>query len=163
MTQCRWALPNADFRLGGKPRVHVPQLRKWLIPLRLKTLIRELRPNNPSYALTFRYHRPGGGQVWLEETARGEFDASGRLLRIKSLTRDITERKKLEEHKNLLISELDHRVKNMLAIVSAIVTRTQETSSSMPEFVTAFDGRISAMATTHELLSRRHWHGLSLA
>ena len=129
----------------------------------LKTLIRELRPDNPSYALTFRFRRPDGRQVWLEETARGEFDASGRLLRIKGLTRDITERKELEEHKNLLIAELDHRVKNMLAIVSAIVTRTQETSSSMAEFVTAFDGRIRSMATTHELLSRRHWHGLSLA
>jgi two-component system, chemotaxis family, CheB/CheR fusion protein len=51
----------------------------------------------------------------------------------------------------------------MLAIVSAIVARTQETSSSMAEFVTAFDGRIRSMATTHELLSNRQWHGLPLA
>jgi two-component sensor histidine kinase len=41
-------------------------------------------------------------------------------LRIKGLTRDITERKVLEEHKNVLIAELDHRVKNVLAIVSVI-------------------------------------------
>jgi PAS domain S-box-containing protein len=129
----------------------------------LKTRIKALRPDNPSYALTFRFNRPDGQQVWLEETARGEFDAIGRLLRIKGLTRDITEHKESEEHKSLLIAELDHRVKNMLAIVSAIVARTQEASSSMADFVAAFDGRIRSMAFTHELLSTRHWHGLSLA
>jgi len=59
----------------------------------LKTRIRELSPQNPSYALTFRYVRPDDRQVWLEEHARGEFDARGVLLRVKGLTRDITERK----------------------------------------------------------------------
>ncbi|HEX5998935.1 MAG TPA: HWE histidine kinase domain-containing protein [Hyphomicrobiaceae bacterium] len=128
----------------------------------LKACIRALNPNNPSYALTFRFVRSDGRQVWLEETARGEFDANGRLLRIKGLTRDITARKELEENKSLLIAELDHRVKNMLALVSAIVVRTREASSSMAEFVTAFDGRIRSLAITHELLSGRHWHGLLL-
>jgi hypothetical protein len=51
-----------------------------------------------------------GRQAWLEETAKGEFDSAGRLLRINGLTRDITERKELEDHKYTLISELDHRV-----------------------------------------------------
>ena len=80
----------------------------------LKTRIRELQPGNPSYVLSFRFVRPDGREVWLEETAKAEFDAAGRLLRIKGLTRDITERKALEEDKNLLIAELDHRVKNVL-------------------------------------------------
>jgi len=107
--------------------------------------------------------RPDGRQVWLEEAARGEFDSTGRLLRIKGLTRDITERKELEDHKNMLISELDHRVKNVLATVSAVASRTQETSSEMAEFVAALDGRIKSMATTHELLSHRRWRGIPLA
>jgi PAS domain S-box-containing protein len=63
---------------------------------RLKKHIRELHPGNPTYALTFRFVRPDGHQVWLEETAQGEFDATGGLLRIKGLTRDITERKLAE-------------------------------------------------------------------
>jgi len=129
----------------------------------LKTRIRELQAGNPSYALSFRFVRPDGREVCLEETAKAEFDAAGRLLRIKGLTRDITERKALEEHKNLLIAELDHRVKNVLAIVSVVASRTQETSSSMADFVTALDGRIKSMATTHELLSYRRWHGVPLA
>ena len=75
---------------------------------------------------------------------------------------DVTEREHVEEHKNLLIRELDHRLKNMLSVISVIASRTQETSSSMTDFVTALDGRIKALMTTHELLSRRGWHGISL-
>jgi PAS domain S-box-containing protein len=129
----------------------------------LKAHIRGLSPGNPSYALVFRFFRSDGRQVWLEETANGEFGGSGRLLRIKGLTRDITERKELEDHKNALVSELDHRVKNVLATVSAVASRTQETSSSMADFVAALDGRIKSMATTHELLSSQRWWGIPLA
>ena len=75
---------------------------------------------------------------------------------------DITERKELEDHKSALISELDHRVKNVLALVSAVATRTQETSSSMADFV-ALDGRIKSMATAHELLSFSRWRGIPLS
>jgi two-component sensor histidine kinase len=125
--------------------------------------IRGLSRDNPSYALTFRFVRPDGRHVWLEETARGEFEPTGRLLRINGLTRDITERKELEDHKNALISELDHRVKNVLATVLTIAYRTQETSSSMAEFIAALEGRIKSMATTHKLLSRRRWQGIPLA
>jgi PAS domain S-box-containing protein len=63
---------------------------------RFGACIRNLRPDSPSYALPFRFHSPDGRLLWLEETAKGEFDAAGRLLRIKGLTRDITARKKAE-------------------------------------------------------------------
>src|SRR4029453_16964088 len=128
-----------------------------------KAHLKRLSPANPTYVANFRFSCPDGRQVWLEETGTGEFDDAGRLLRIRGLTRDITERKELEEHKNVLIAELDHRVKNALAIVSVVASRTQETSSSMADFVAALDGRIRSMATTHELLSFRRWQGIPLA
>jgi len=259
---------------------------------RLKTHIRELRPDGASYATSFRYVRPNGSQVWLEETAKGEFDAAGRLLRIKGLTRDITERKnaelalaernvqlalaakaalvgsyaydvktrmlqfsegyaaiydlaegtnemtgsqrralvhpedlgrldsvrsqafdqrrgefgieyrnvlpkrgvrwtesrslifydrdgrpqrlvgvniditerkRAEETQKLLMAELNHRVKNVLATISAIITQTQEASGSHTDFVTALTRRINSLARTHELLSESNWRGASLA
>jgi two-component sensor histidine kinase len=67
------------------------------------------------------------------------------------------------DHTNLLISELDHRVKNVLASVSAIALRTQESSRTMDEFVAALNGRIKSMASTHELLSHGRWQGVPLA
>src|SRR5262245_61335656 len=83
---------GTEFRRSGfLSRVH-PEDRQCF-----KTLIRELRPRQPSYAQTFRYMRPDGQQLWLEETARGEFDATGRLLRIKGLIRDISEQKRAEQ------------------------------------------------------------------
>ena len=57
--------------------------------------------------MNFRFCCRDGRQVWLEETARGEFDATGKLLRIKGLTRDITERKHAElalEERNIQVA-----------------------------------------------------------
>jgi two-component sensor histidine kinase len=81
----------------------------------------------------------------------------------KGLTRDITERKRAEEHQSLLIAELDHRVKNTLSCVAAIVQRTREGSASIGEFIEALKHRIQSMANTHSVLSRRRWQGASLA
>jgi PAS domain S-box-containing protein len=130
---------------------------------RFRTHIRQLSARNSSYALTFRFVRPDGETVWLEETAKGEFDAVGRLLRIKGLTRDITDRKRVEEQRRILLGELDHRVKNTLATVSAVMSHTLNASSSMADFATALDGRIQSMARTHDLLSASRWQGISVA
>jgi PAS domain S-box-containing protein len=56
-----------------------------------------LDPANPSYAITFRYRRPDGEDVWLEEVAKADFDPAGRMVRISGLTLDITARKRVEQ------------------------------------------------------------------
>jgi PAS domain S-box-containing protein len=63
---------------------------------RFKAHIHDLDPDNPSYAASFRFCGPDGREVWLEEAAKGEFDSEGRLVRIKGLTRNISERKTAE-------------------------------------------------------------------
>jgi two-component sensor histidine kinase len=63
----------------------------------------------------------------------------------------------------LLIAELDHRVKNVLACVSAVAQRSREGSSSTDELLHVLDGRILSMANTHALLSRGRWLGVHLA
>jgi two-component sensor histidine kinase len=69
----------------------------------------------------------------------------------------------VEEQQRVLLSELDHRVKNTLATVSAVVSHTLDASSSMADFATALDGRVQSMARTHELLSASRWQGISVA
>ena len=125
--------------------------------------IKGLSPDNPAYSVSFRFIGTDGREVWLEETGKAEFDAHGRYLRLKGLTRDITERKRAEERQRMLVCELDHRVKNVLASVSTVAQRTRESSGSMDEFLRVFDGRIKSMANAHALLSRSHWRGVSLA
>jgi PAS domain S-box-containing protein len=257
----------------------------------LKAHTRALRRDKPTYALSFRFRSPDGRQLWLEETAKGEFDAAGRLLRIKGLTRnitdretaeraladrnlqlalaakaalvgsfsydaetqemqvsegyvaihglpegtshttrstwqlgvhpediarvdelrarafreqrcehgteyrivratgeirwiearcfisyrsdgrpermvgvniDVTARRRAEEHQRMLVAELDHRVKNVLATVSAVASRTQDASLSGADFAARLASRIQSMAATHELLSGRQWKGISV-
>jgi PAS domain S-box-containing protein len=126
------------------------------------TQIKALCPERPSYSACFRFIRPDGREVWLEETGKAEFDPTGRYVRIKGLTCDITERMRAEEQQRLLVRELDHRVKNVLASVGAVAQRTREGSGSVDEFLQGFDGRIQSMANAHGLLSRSHWQGVSL-
>jgi PAS domain S-box-containing protein len=125
--------------------------------------IRGLCPGSPSYSASFRFIRPEGREVWLEETGRAEFDADGRYLRLKGLTRDITEHRRAEERQRQLVHELDHRVKNVLASVATVAQRTGDGSASMEEFLRGFEGRIQAMANAHALLSRSRWEGARLA
>jgi CxxC motif-containing protein (DUF1111 family) len=92
-----------------------------------------------------------------------EFDAEGHYARLKGLIRDVTRRKRNEEHRQRLVAELDHRVKNILARVAVIAMSTSQRSNSMQEFVKALDGRIRSMADAHELLSQSRWQGANLA
>jgi PAS domain S-box-containing protein len=129
---------------------------------RFKALISSVSVDNPSYSVTFRFIRPDGREVWLEEAATAEFDKSGRFARLKGLTRDITKAKQSEKRQDLLIGELDHRVKNVLARVAAIVTQTREGCRSVDEFVRALHGRIQSMAAAHALLSQSRWSDVGL-
>src|SRR5262249_36343736 len=62
-----------------------------------------------------------GRELWLEETSNAEFDAAGRLARIKGLARDITERKQAEEQQKVLVAELGDSEDRMRAIVNTVV------------------------------------------
>jgi two-component sensor histidine kinase len=57
-------------------------------------------------------------------------------------------------HKEILVSELQHRINNMLTIIRAVASRTRATSADLHEFAKAFDGRLAAITRTHDLLSR---------
>jgi len=128
-----------------------------------KALIHSVRPERPSYRMTFRFGCPDGRQIWLEESSRAEFDSTGRCVRLKGLTLDITERKQSDERQGMLIAELDHRVKNLLARVAVISAYTRQGSNSIDQFVEVLDRRIQSMANAHSLLSQSRWSGVNLA
>ncbi|WP_281405690.1 CheR family methyltransferase [Mesorhizobium sp. B2-3-4] len=75
---------------------------------------------------------------------------------------DVTSLAEAEEHQNVLISELNHRVKNMLAVITSIANRTVETSSTKEEFTTSLLGRLHAMARAYGALSRENWTEVSI-
>jgi len=110
----------------------------------------------------FRLVRPGGEIMWLEARSLVAYDDDGRAERMTGVYIDVTERRKTEEYKSLLIAELDHRVKNVLACVAAVAQRSRECSRSADEFLEVLNGRINSLANTHALLSRSSWEGVGL-
>jgi two-component sensor histidine kinase len=74
----------------------------------------------------------------------------------------IRERKRAEERLQLTLRELDHRVKNVLALVQAVAEHSAATSDSVESFVQDFRARIKAMARMHDALRSKHWQGVDL-
>ena len=106
-----------------------------------------------AYEVEYRVVWPDGSLHWINSRGSATYAPDGTALQMVGVTLDITERKRGEEHLRMLVAELDHRVKNVLATVSAVTSRTQEAAGSVADFVAAPDGRIQSMATTHQLLS----------
>jgi len=73
------------------------------------------------------------------------------------ILRDIAERKINEEARLLLAREVDHRAKNVLAVVQALVSLTQ--ANTKDEFIAAVRGRVSALGRAHSLLAENRWEG----
>jgi PAS domain S-box-containing protein len=75
---------------------------------------------------------------------------------------DLSRRKAAENRQNLLTRELDHRIKNTLALVVSISARTASNTDTVQAFQKAFTGRIQALAATHSLLLESSWSSLKL-
>jgi two-component sensor histidine kinase len=75
---------------------------------------------------------------------------------------DLSQRKAAEKQQNLLMRELDHRVKNTLTLVASISPRTASNSDTVEEYQKALFGRIQALAATHTLLVANSWTSLKL-
>jgi two-component sensor histidine kinase len=114
------------------------------------------------YSAEYRIVRSGGEVRWTERRCFVLYDGDARPQRVVGVSIDITERKQAEKQRNILNAELDHRVKNVLATVGAIIFQTQNTNATIEDFVASVERRIKSLASTHELLSNAHWRGVSL-
>jgi PAS domain S-box-containing protein len=76
--------------------------------------------------------------------------------------REIEERKQVERRQGLLLAELNHRVKNTLAIVQSMATQTLRHADSAEAFRTGFEARVMALSEAHNLLTESNWGGASL-
>jgi PAS domain S-box-containing protein len=113
-----------------------------------------------SYEAEFRIIRPDGEVRWCVCTAAASLDKRGRVVGVSGVTVDITERKHAEERQNLLAREVDHRAKNALALAQSIVRLTR--GENVKAYVHAVEGRISALARVHTILSLSSWQGAKI-
>jgi PAS domain S-box-containing protein len=110
----------------------------------------------------FRFRRHDGEYRWMRSAGQPRLSAEGQLLGYSGLSVDITERKQAEQTQQLLVSELNHRVKNTLASVQAIAQSTLRQTKDPSEFVASFAGRIQSLARVHSILSSTTWRGADL-
>jgi PAS domain S-box-containing protein len=113
--------------------------------------------------IEYRIVGADGKRRWIESRGIVSYDGDGCPTRLVGVHIDITERKLAEGHLRMMVAELDHRVKNVLATVSALTLRTQDACGSVADFAAALDGRIQSMAATHQLLSGQQWKGILLS
>lgn len=112
--------------------------------------------------LEHRWHKPDETTAWIRMRAVPLCDASGSIYEWFGASTDITESKRLAHNQRVLLSELDHRVKNILAVVQSIAHQTFRAGNApLPEDAKRLLGRISALAESHRLLARSSWQGAS--
>ena len=105
--------------------------------------------------------RPAQNPTTILSVYEPERDADGNIVGVVVVVFDITDRKRPEEQIRLLLSEVNHRSKNMLSVVSAIARQTK--APSQEEFVQRFSDRIQALAASHDLLAKSEWQSIAVS
>jgi PAS domain S-box-containing protein len=107
-----------------------------------------------------RYVRRRGAIIWVRVMAVLLRDDQGQPVHTVSFIEEITERKRAEERLKLLAAEVDHRAKNILALVQVMLRQTR--AGTVKEYAAAASGRVAALARAHTLLSESQWEGANL-
>lgn len=107
--------------------------------------------------------RAGATGRWLLGRGRvHEWDSDGRPLMFLGITLDVTEGQIASERMRLLLRELNHRVKNTLAMLQSLARQTLRQTNDPAAFMEAFAGRLQAISEAHGLLSDHEWGGIRL-
>lgn len=122
-----------------------------------------LRDGQPVRGTEAIMERPDGTRVPFMPFPTPLFDAQGNVSGAVNMLVDISELKEAGLRQKALIDELNHRVKNTLTIVQSLAAQTGRYTTSIASFTEAFEARLLALAKAHDLLTKQHWQGTSVA
>ncbi len=123
--------------------------------------LRSAMTQDREYDGTFRVASTGR---WLLGRGRvHERDAKGKPTVFLGINVDVTEEQGAAQRTRLLLRELNHRVKNTLAMLQSLARQTLRQTSDPQEFMTAFAGRLQAISEAHGLLSDHEWGEIRLS
>lgn len=103
---------------------------------------------------------PDGAPMYFRAIRSPLRDANGSVIGVVGISSDMTARRAAEERERLLAREVDHRARNLLAVVQSLVQLTR--APDMATYAKAIKGRIHALARAHGLLSSSRWEGAAL-
>ncbi|WP_184715437.1 HWE histidine kinase domain-containing protein [Caulobacter sp.] len=104
-----------------------------------------------------------GREVWNHSAGVTVPGPDGQPAYLIGVVQDITERRAEEEQRENLVAELDHRIKNLLAVVQSVAAQSARKSASLDVFLKTFAGRLKSMSSAHDLLTAARWRGATLA
>lgn len=104
------------------------------------------------YHVEYRLRHISGGYRWVIGRAQCVYDEDGKISRWYGTCTDINDLKLAEESRQLLLKELNHRVKNLFAVTSGMVNMTARSATSVQEMAQALQGRLHTLAKAHELV-----------
>lgn len=163
----RWS--DSCHRLHGLDPAEPPSYERWFSGIHpldralvQAALEQAMQGGRSGWDTEFRYTRHDDGAVrWLVGRGRIVRDpATGEALRLLGIGLDITELKAAEERQTLLMRELDHRARNLLAVVQAALRLTPRDNPD--HYARAVEGRIAALARAHGMLAEARWAGSDL-
>lgn len=118
------------------------------------------RPAEADSDLDFRITRfSDAKERWISVRGQPFFDRAGGLVELIGTVRDITDQKLHDLHLHMLLREITHRSKNLLAIIQAMARQTVKDSLTAEDFEHRLSLRLSGLAASHELLAAQDWHG----
>ncbi|RIA47687.1 PAS domain-containing protein [Dichotomicrobium thermohalophilum] len=164
----RWS-ENLSCFMRMEPQVYegrIENFRDFLHPDdrdRVEAAIQDALAGKSDYQIEFRMQNPEGRVRWTETRAIVLRDRDGRPTRMIGVDMEITRRKAEEAHRDLLAAELNHRVKNILALVEATMMLTWHSAPSPEAFRDAFSARLHAIARGNDLLVQSEWRPVHLA
>lgn len=125
-------------------------------------LARVLRDREEVATLDVHYQRGDGSRFWMRIIGEPVLDVEGEVIGATVALVDIDEERRLREGQEVLIAELNHRVKNAFAVSQAIVSRLLRSYDAETDLAEAIDNRLKAYATAHAKLIGSEWSRVPL-
>ncbi|KRB51295.1 histidine kinase [Rhizobium sp. Root708] len=150
---------RADEMIGRSVLMLVPDDRLDEEP----AIIREVSAGRKVEAYETKRRRRGGSQVDVLLSVSPIYDVYGRIVGASKIAHDISARKEADRLQAVLVGELNHRVKNVLATVMAIARQTFGRDEAYRTGVDAFEARLASMSRAHDLLTHGSWERTALA
>jgi len=163
----QWVWDAGQYRIFGvvpaPSGISIEDVRSIIDPddmARLEAAVAQGMPDAGTFQMEIRARRPDGQIRWCICAAAMTADQADHITHVSGVTLDITDLKEAEARRELLAREVDHRARNMLAIVQSIVHMTK--APSINDFVRIVEGRIRALSIAHALLAESRWEGAKL-
>lgn len=145
---------------GTAPELLIGDHRYWnslVVPEDRAAMTAQLRhvQHGEATVAEFRVLRPSDESFrWVRRTAFPLRDANGLVKAVAGVSLDVTEEMLLTEHRSVLLAELQHRVRNIMAIIRSIAARTADRAETVSHYAELLAGRLLALARVQALLTR---------